>query len=342
MVSNALALLNVRVLITACFCYGMWAWLLSVLSLRRVALLYGLGAIANVFLHPIVYEENIWKYGLSWPVVVVFLALTIASRSVWIDATLLAIAAFSLAFESRIHGAITFGTSVSYWFLHKRGRGRTLEEGRVRTPWLARTIVAILLGAVAYILLSSAMLGGYLGSANRLHAEAQSANTNDVLTGARPEWRATVGLMAHQPLGYGPGAIPDSEDLAAARTGLRTIGVSGLSEYYTDYMFGGHFKLHSVLADLWVSYGIAGLALGLYLGFILIGSVMATRAPNRLHLFLAGFGLWFLAFGPILSNLPQVLFAAAVAVSISTISEPPASSRALTRWLPTVRTQPIR
>ena len=67
------------------------------------------------------------------------------------------------------------------------------------------------------------------------------------------------------------------------------------------------------------------------LGFVLVRSVMVTRAPNRLHLFLAGFGLWFLAFGPILSNLPQVLFAAAVAVSISTISQPPASSRALAR-----------
>ena len=116
MVSNALALLNVKFLITACFCYGMWAWLLSFLSLRRVAFFHGLGAIANVLLHPIIYEENIWKYGLSWPLVVVFLALTIASRSVWIDATLLAIAAFSLALESRIHGIITFGTSVSYWF----------------------------------------------------------------------------------------------------------------------------------------------------------------------------------------------------------------------------------
>ncbi|NQU36264.1 MAG: hypothetical protein HQ526_01550, partial [Actinobacteria bacterium] len=93
--------------------------------------------------------------------------------------------------------------------------------------------------------------------------------------------------------------------------------------YVDNYMFGGHIKLHSIIADLWASFGLVGLALGLLLGFVLIYSLLdriANAMASGLVCLFAIIGIWDLAFGPIFTNLKDVMIAIAIALPLAVSS----------------------
>jgi hypothetical protein len=130
-----------------------------------------------------------------------------------------------------------------------------------------------------------------------------------LILGGRPEWQATVQLMKTFPAGFGVGAEPNSGDVTLAKQGLAGVGVPTKNGYIDHYMFGGQFKLHSVLADLWSNFGIVGLLLGGVVGLTLLlslTSAMADRRAVALVIFLALTALWDMAFGPIYSSLPAI------------------------------------
>jgi hypothetical protein len=110
--------------------------------------------------------------------------------------------------------------------------------------------------------------------------------------------------MLMRPLGYGAGVVPSWKDLTAGTAGLAKINVD-TGGYANNYMFGGQFRLHSVLADLWVSFGPIGLALGLVILVALIRSlsflIAERRAPTSV-IFACSLGIWYMLFGPIYSN----------------------------------------
>jgi hypothetical protein len=163
---------------------------------------------------------------------------------------------------------------------------------------------------------SLALASGYLGSANQVNSVEQMRRTGSLLEGARPEWSATFELMKDQPLGHGPGAVPTPHDIGIARAGLNSIGISGRGDYYMQYMFGGHFKLHSVVADLWISFSILGILLGIGFLVAIARGMIAGRRHLALHAFVGLSATWFLFFGPILSDLPRVVFAVAMSLRI--------------------------
>jgi hypothetical protein len=101
---------------------------------------------------------------------------------------------------------------------------------------------------------------------------------------------------------------------------MRAIGTDTENGYVNNYMFGGHFKLHSIIADMWATFGIVGFALGLIMLFALVYSLieqLSNRTATGLVCLFAALGVWDLAFGPIYKNLPDVMFALAVTLTAS-------------------------
>jgi hypothetical protein len=77
-------------------------------------------------------------------------------------------------------------------------------------------------------------------------------------------------------------------------------------------MFGDGFKLHAVVADLWASFGAVGIAIGALMVVLVVRALATTLTAGRpapVVVFLCLMSLWWLAFGPIHSNLPDIAIA---------------------------------
>ena len=84
--------------------------------------------------------------------------------------------------------------------------------------------------------------------------------------------------------------------------------------YLANYMMGEGLRLHSITSDLWVSYGVVGVALALTIGFALIRTLSTLSANRRtppLVAFVSVLAIWHLCFGPIFTNWPDVCFRSA-------------------------------
>jgi O-antigen ligase len=170
-----------------------------------------------------------------------------------------------------------------------------------------------------YLMFSSLALSGYLGQAIEITSKAQSHSGLPLLLGGRPEWTATLSLMRHKPLGYGPGVAPTSGDLLVAKQGLSVTDLGLGGDYVNSYMFGGHFKLHSVIADFWVNFGLLGLLWALFALFITATAAVKALGRSADHALCSLIGVlatWFLLFGPILTNLPDIVFYLSVLLPI--------------------------
>jgi len=129
--------------------------------------------------------------------------------------------------------------------------------------------------------------------------------SGDDLNGPRPS------PMRSRPQRFGLGEVPGCQDIETGRDGLGPTGfVPG--GYATNHMFGGQFRLHSIVADLWVSYGWAGFVFALAILGSLVGSLsrpfVASRA-SRSVIFAVMLAFWSIVFGPIFSNWLDVCFA---------------------------------
>ena len=105
-------------------------------------------------------------------------------------------------------------------------------------------------------------------------------------------------------MGFGTGVVPGWSDLQAGRAGLASINIDA-GGYTTNYLFGGGFELHSIVSDLWVTCGIAGLAFAAVVIFAILRSLssqIAARQAATSVLFACSIALWALLFGPIFSN----------------------------------------
>lgn len=304
-VSNRKALETVLLVVTAFGGVGLLLWARRLLPLHQVALLYGAGALlaAGVTARESV---NPWKYHLALPVTILVLALVSRTRSsVPTVVSLCALGLVGVVFEYRSYlGFCVLALALARYGARRRRRARVLRR---------RSALLLLTGLPAglYFLVTTLLVQGYLGEVLRQRSEQQIQESGSLLAGGRPEWTATLRLMQERPLGYGFGVVPDPRDVMTGKEGLATVGVPTNNGYVDNYMFGGQFKLHSVIADFWSTMGLVGLVLAVVV-FVLLLNRLALSLTSRavaLLAFLLLNSLWDLAFGPLFSDLPTIALA---------------------------------
>ncbi len=316
---SSLALEFVLVFITGIGGLGLLLWARTVIPTLQVALVFGLGYLLRM-LQEAPSSANPWKYQLSVPLAVILLALASRAKSaVPTIGCLLALGLVSVLADSRsFFGFCLLAAVLVLWQRRPRGSGRRMNKVTI-FALIAVTLVAL------YSLGTTLLVQGYLGQANQQRTVQQIEDSGSLLIGGRPEWAGTAQLMQEHPMGFGLGTVPDSTDIWAAKAGMRAIGTDTENGYVDNYMFGGHVKLHSIVADLWATFGIFGFALGILmvvaLGFCLIDRLSSRTASGLICLF-AILGVWDLAFGPIYKNLPDVMFALAITLTTVKIAAP--------------------
>ena len=285
----------VALLLSGMSVFALILWARSVLPVHRVVALYGAGAVAAALLE----GRTSWKFDLAVPVTFVVLGLLERGRR----RSVVVVAVVVLG----ILGVLDDGRS--FFAICVLVAALTLWQMRPQDPEkrVHRWMPALFMGVVTFVvyLLSTALLtGGYLGAEAQERSTTQIETTGSLLVGGRPEWAATRELVKLRPLGYGPGVVPSWEDVQAGKAGLQSVNVE-LEQNRAAYMFGGQFKLHSIAADLWVAYGLAGVALAAVMLVALVRclsfSIAARELPTSVAL-AATLAAWFMLFGPIYSN----------------------------------------
>ncbi|SNR96788.1 hypothetical protein [Blastococcus mobilis] len=292
---------------------GPLCWARTRIGVVGIALAYSAGAMLRGLLSSAVDIGLLWKYGLALPVAYLLLAVLVATRARMRTCmtTFCMLALVGVLNDYRSYTGICLLTALLL-VVHRR---QPLHSRALHKPLRTAALITALAASV-YYLFSAAAVGGLLGSDIQAVSKSQAGGDSIALIlGGRPEWAATLSLMMNNPTGYGAGAVPTSIDLAWAKEGLSstTLGIGG--NYVNDYMFGGAFKLHSLIADFWVNFGLPGLAWTLALAAFFV--MRLTRAPGdparrAMVSFASIAGIWFLLFGPILSNLPDVIFLVAL------------------------------
>jgi hypothetical protein len=270
-------------------------WARSVIGTVNVALAYGLGALANVALTG-VNDANIWKFSLSVPITLIVLSLPIVARSVTRQVlVMLAIAAFSGVTDSRsLAGTVLIAAAL---LMTRRSRTAARRPG----AWLVILQIAMV-GAGVFLAVRSAILQGFFGAEIQSRTALQIENGGNVFTGGRPEMGATLALVRSNPFGFGVGVTPSYRDITVAKTGMSGLDYNPQNGYVNHYMFGSGFEVHSLIGDLWLLAGIAGLlfAVAIIIGVIGgMGHGIALGTALGVALFLGARSIWDLFFSPL-------------------------------------------
>ncbi|MER7796458.1 hypothetical protein [Microbacterium sp. NPDC096154] len=295
-------------------------WARGSLELSTIASLYALGLSLQTLLTLDTTAGNPWKFGLALPMSVLALTLSRRASVVWPTVALTSAMAVSILNDYRSFTAIALAALI-IWLANRAVAGR---------PWL-KLFATAALTVMLYVLGTQAALAGWLGERNQRVSQMQVANAGSLIAGGRVESAATIALFWEKPLGMGPGVLPTAADIAVGKTALMGRGVNIDGDLVNDYLFGYGIKLHSVAADLWINYGLAGLALALViLGILFQGLVAAFRdqATPAFVFLLVIAALWDMAFSPIGTNLWTVIFTAALVTKIPAVSSSGDSLRA--------------
>lgn len=300
--------------ISAVLCVGALLWAQRVLSPGAVVCLYAVGSFLTVTLRPQFAEEP-WRFGFSIPATMLLLgACQLIKRRPrkQLLAELVVIGALSVV------GALSGARSMSAFLLMTavllvwQHRPRTAKR---TTSALLSLVLVGALGLGIYKSLEEAALDGYLGASAQQRTVEQTQTAGSLILGGRPEIGATVALMLHEPLGYGAGTMATPTDMQAAKQGMSRLGYDPDNGYVEHYMFGTRIEVHSLIGDLWIWFGLAGLVLSgwlLWLATSYLGRSMAHRTGTALGIFLALQLGWNLFFGPIMSSLPPLALALGV------------------------------
>lgn len=276
-------------------------WARRILAMHWVLLAFGAGGLVGA----IFGGGSTWKFDLALPVTLLALGVVERPGRRVLPAAVIAAAGVYSAFnDSRsLFAFCAMAALLSLW------QSRPTGAGRARP--LRTGLVMAGAALVVYLVVSALLTRGYFGQELEERSTEQIEATGSLLLGGRPEWSANAELMRSRPMGYGIGVRSDWRDLMVAREGFASIRFEP-GGYASHYMFNGGFALHSVIADLWVACGLAGLALGLTMTVALVAGLvrrLAARAAPTSVLFTSLLGLWYLAFGPIYSNWLDVCMA---------------------------------
>lgn len=294
---------------------GALAWARTVISLRSLGVLFGLGVLAQEFMtsSPGAVSNPI-KHFWIFPIAIIALSLSSAARRGWADVVVLAGLAAVCAFsDSRSYAAsFLLAMLVRLWQLRPRVSSRR-SSLLLTSGFLAAMIAAV------YWLIQSLLVGGYLGEQAKIRTDAQLQATGSLILGGRPEIAGTFALMRNDFWGHGVGVLPNATDQLVLKTGMAAINYKVNNNGYVDrYMLGNGFELHSMFGDMWSRWGIAGLVLLAFIVVLLVrGLLLAVgqRRASGLLLFLGFWELWNTFFSPLLSAYPTTLLVIALVLA---------------------------
>lgn len=305
--SSTLAIQTVLLFVAALCEVAFILWARTFMSVGSIGLWYGLGIAVKVALFSAgSFSSNPWKFG--WAVAVAILALSYVQRyrRRGVEVSVLVILAIvSMFLDSRSYFAsFLLAAMLVVWQMRPSRLSR-----RARWGWTAALIGGVAYGL--YLLVSSLMVSGYLGSAVQARSVAEENLTGSLILGGRPEIAATFALIKHVVWGFGPGTIANPNDILIAKTGLANINYDPNNGYVERFMFGPTgIELHSTMGDLWVAYGLAGLLFAAVVVVITVRAIaegVAHRQASGLLLFLGWWTLWNIFFSPFLSAEPTLV-----------------------------------
>jgi len=287
---------------------GVLLWARGLLPVPVLATAFGLSMLLSGMAEA-PGSENLWKFQLSAPLMVIALALAGRARRPAVSVVVLALLGLvNVTNDARSAFGFCAVAAVLVLWQQRRERGRPVHRGR---RWLALPVVGAL-AATGYWLLTDLMLAGALGAEIQQRTATQIAQSGSLLLGGRPEWTATWALAHHHPLGFGLGTLPNDQDLLVAKVGIAVTNIPTAAGYVETYMLAGGVHLHSIVADLWASLGPAGVLLGLAAGVLLllgIANQLGLRQASGLVCLLVPTALWGLLFGPMESNVDTLTLA---------------------------------
>lgn len=297
-------------------------WVRSLIGAQMMVLGFGVGVLLSVASRGINWD-NPWKFTFAVPCILIALSLP----RVWGHrraqiAVLLVLAAVSALQDSR---SLTGMLVVVMALLFTQGTPGTSTSGRAA---LVATRVA-LVSVGGYFLIQAALLDGALGEQAQARSVAQIERSGSLLTGGRPELGASIALLTARPWGYGSGVFPTGEQVQVAKQGMVALGYDPDNGYVNRYMFGNGFEVHSLTGDLWILFGVLGLAFAVVLALAVGASLvirLASGTVSAVGAFLALRLMWDLAFSPIGSA--ALTLAVTLAVLLPAVGErkpPPAS-----------------
>lgn len=281
-------------------------WSRTIVGFRKTAELYAVGLILEGISKLPGIPSNPWKYAFAVPVSILLLA---AARTRLQSAVILtALAGINIAFESRSFAAACITALLVTVFAPTD----VPDSQKLNRRFL---IFLPISAAVVYQLLSVGLLNGWLGASLQDQALRQTRGGEiPLIVGARPEFAAGFELFRARPMGFGPGVVPDLSDLSTATDALTRLGVNPNSNYVRDYLFDDRLELHSLVGDLWLLFGFAGLILAAaILWFVLYGLLNGEtrRASGSLGVLVGLNSLWDVFFSPV-SSLSYIVLALAL------------------------------
>jgi len=334
--SPTVAIQVLGILITTGIPAGVYWWALTIEGLAPVALAFGIGLQVNALLAGVTFDAEVWLHTFEYPMTILILALAALTKRRWPSvgaAVILAALSASGGVRSAV-GAV--GLGLGLWLaapLFRRMRFLQQKYDLRPIAYIGSFLIgSIAVGAAA----TRTLVSGLLGSRIQEDTLRQIASGGSLLTGGRYEWLVSTKLFRQMPWGFGPGAIPTQHDTSLVAHSLTDAGVTPSWQYVYTYMLGSaspfkveptRFKLHSVVADLWVNFGPIGAAAFVVLVLVLCVMFLARNvttmaATPLLPFVLLCFTLWDLFFSPIYSNLILVVFSAITLGFLTTIGSP--------------------
>jgi hypothetical protein len=309
--SQSLLVVNSVMLLGLIAGIGALLWSRHILGSPTVAVWFGMGMVVGIPFGSGLSSENVWRFGLSLPLTVMFLALAWKAKSRVLELAAIAVLGGVSALNDARSGSamLLMAASLVVWQLRPTGGGR--RGSTIRT-----LLGFAVLGSVVYTAAQAVILGGLLGENTRERTQAQIDTSGSLILGGRPEAGATLELILQQPFGYGSGTMPTLSDILVAKTGMSLIGYQPNNGYVERYMFGTGFEVHSVLGDLWIIFGLGGAALAvlfLILTFRSLAAALARRAASALLIWLAIRMVWNLLFSPLDSSVLLIMLFLAIA-----------------------------
>jgi hypothetical protein len=298
--------------IVRAYCALIGFWLLaallcwtSVLLGRYLAFSLLAGALViSPITTPSLFAENPWKYGLAWPIA----TLTVLASDRWghrpaVAVNLLVIAVVSALFGFRSFLAVSF---LALALLPLKGhfttRGRGMKVMRAALL-LAVAVSGIYFGGVR------AAESGVLGQAVAEKQRTQD-QTGPVILVARPEIAVSLSLLSERPWGWGPGIVPTSADVEAARRGMARFSTLSAAEPVVARELQDGVRLHSMLSDLWFAFGLAGAVTLICIAIAVIRGTALTVSQGGAFsyslILLGPLACWDMLFSPFQENYTYV------------------------------------
>lgn len=314
--SNVAQLLGLVILVAALL------WSRSIVGSRVVVLAFGFGMLVSLPERGINWD-NPWKFSFSVPLTLILLSLPWVYQKRWPQTVIVGVlCALSMASDSR---SLTGMLLIALLLTLTQGSERRVAGGS-RVVLVGIRIAVV--GVAGFLLVQAAILEGLLGEGAQERTEMQIATSGSSLAGGRPEMGAAVSLINARPGGFGSGILPTGADILTAKTGMLALGYDPNNGYVNNYMFGNGFEVHSVLGDLWLLHGLAGLLLAVALiAFAIWGlsRALSTGLASTVMVFLVLRLVWDMAFSPFDSALLTLPLALAVALP----PRPPRARRSL-------------